>query len=401
MTAEHEGADGAREYAGMDALMAAITGDPLPEEARRDPAFLAEHHAAEADLTLLRDHLTRLADTLTGEAPFGRPALGADRTPPHRKPTATGTPAPTEQADAETTARAGEAVDETAALAGEAGCGATAPAGEAGDAATTLAGEADGEMTGSAGEAGDGVTAPGGEVGAGATASAGGGGTTSSSGKADVPAVPVLPGRRSRDGARPGGPVRPARAPRPGRSRGARRVLRVAIGSLAGVAALGMVAGLGLLVVRTGGSGADAKSSAADGAKSAGRAPAEVSGDAGRPGAPARVLACYKLVVEGTVAAVEPRSGSPWTRIELTVRRAYEPAHPPARVAFDLDTGARPAPRAGQHVLVGVGRGRTNASLWAVGDTRVAVNRAWITEALPEARHTACPSGPKAPTGKP
>jgi hypothetical protein len=42
-------------------------------------------------------------------------------------------------------------------------------------------------------------------------------------------------------------------------------------------------------------------------------------------------------------------------------------------------------------VLVGIGRGQENAGLWAVGDTRVAVNRAWITEALPEARTTPCP----------
>ncbi|UJA08267.1 hypothetical protein [Streptomyces collinus] len=371
MTAEHEGADGAdgaeaaREYAGMDALMAAITGAPLPEEARRDPAFLAEHRAAEADMALLRSQLTRLADALTGEPPADRPAPRADRTPPHRKPTAP----------------AGEADDDTTAPAGQAGDGATAPAGEAYD-------EVDVRAMAPARDA---------DVGIAAAAGGGRGASSSSSGEADVtaPAAPVRSGRRSWGGARPGGSARP------GRPRGPRRVLRIALGSVAGVAALGMVAGLGLLVARTGGSAGDAKSSAADGAKSAGQAPAKVSGDAGRPAAPARVLACYKLVVEGTVAAVEPRAGSPWTRIELTVRQAYEPARTAARVAFDLDAGARPAPRAGQHVLVGVGRGQTSASLWAVGDARVAVNRAWITEALPEARHTGCPSGREAPTGKP
>ncbi|MGW3462650.1 hypothetical protein ACWDE9_24940 [Streptomyces olivaceoviridis] len=56
------------EYDGRDALMAAITGDPLPEEARRNPAFLAELRAAEADVAVLRDHLARLAEALTGEA---------------------------------------------------------------------------------------------------------------------------------------------------------------------------------------------------------------------------------------------------------------------------------------------------------------------------------------------
>jgi hypothetical protein len=43
-------------------------------------------------------------------------------------------------------------------------------------------------------------------------------------------------------------------------------------------------------------------------------------------------------------------------------------------------------------VLVRVGQGQRTASLWAVGDARVAAERAWITEALPESRHTTCPS---------
>ncbi|MER7920407.1 MULTISPECIES: hypothetical protein [unclassified Streptomyces] len=49
---------------GPDALMAAITGEPLSLEARRDPAFLAEHRAARADLAALRTGLERLAEEL-------------------------------------------------------------------------------------------------------------------------------------------------------------------------------------------------------------------------------------------------------------------------------------------------------------------------------------------------
>ncbi|MFG2886933.1 hypothetical protein ACGFYV_32370, partial [Streptomyces sp. NPDC048297] len=64
--------------------------------------------------------------------------------------------------------------------------------------------------------------------------------------------------------------------------------------------------------------------------------------------------------------------------------------HGPERVVFVLDGGAWPAPRTGQHVLVGVGRGHENASLWAVGDARVAAGRAWIAEALPGARTARC-----------
>jgi hypothetical protein len=54
---------------GLDALMAAITGEPLPDEARADDAFLARHRAATADVTLLREQLAVIADALTGPVP--------------------------------------------------------------------------------------------------------------------------------------------------------------------------------------------------------------------------------------------------------------------------------------------------------------------------------------------
>ncbi|MFE4968010.1 hypothetical protein [Streptomyces sp. NPDC056660] len=282
MTAEHEGAAGAREYAGMDALMAAVTGEPLPDEAHRDAVFLAEHRSAEADVAVLKEQLAWLARALTGEEPV--------------------------PAEAE-------------------------PARTAESARTTQ------------------------------------------------------PGKRPGNATRPAGPAHPARPPRPGR----RRALRIALGSLAGAAAFSMVAGLGWVVVHSGvddsasGSSADAKSQSSSSA--------EGSGGGGRPSDPALALACYELVAEGTVAAVDPRTQSPRTRIVLTVTRSYKPAHGPAEVTVLLDDGADPAPREGQHVLVGVGRGQRAASLWAVGDSRVAAERAWITEALPGSRKTACPSG--------
>jgi hypothetical protein len=274
----------------MDALMAAITGEPLPEEARRDPAFLAGHRAAEADLAVLRDQLGRIAQALTGE-----PVEGAPRT--------------------------GEPVTHAGA--------ASAPSGAA---------------------------------------------------------RPVRAGRR------------PPRPPRPGRPSGSRRAVRVALGALAGAGAFALVVGFGWMVTHSGGSD-DSGSAAA--AKSAGDARAGVSGDDGRPSDPVRALACSRLVVEGTVAKVEPQERSPWSRITLKVIRSYKPAHGPARVSFLLDAGARPAPRTGQHVLVQVDAGRPDASVWAVGETRVAVNRAWITQALPASRHTACPTAEEAPTGTP
>jgi hypothetical protein len=64
MTAEHDG---------LDALMAAITDEPLPESAAADPAFLADHRVAQADVALLREQLRIIGETLTEAAPAAKP----------------------------------------------------------------------------------------------------------------------------------------------------------------------------------------------------------------------------------------------------------------------------------------------------------------------------------------
>ncbi|MEU5885800.1 hypothetical protein ABZ835_03035 [Streptomyces sp. NPDC047461] len=60
MTAEHDG---------IDALMAAITDEPLSGEARGDAAFMAEHRSASADLALLREQLGVIGHALAEPAP--------------------------------------------------------------------------------------------------------------------------------------------------------------------------------------------------------------------------------------------------------------------------------------------------------------------------------------------
>ncbi|MFJ4323664.1 hypothetical protein ACIP3A_11225 [Streptomyces tricolor] len=301
MTAGHESARGGDsagqhaqrghgEYDGTDALMAAITGDPLPEEARRDPAVRAAHRAAEADVAVLRDQLARLAEVLTGE------------------PGAEGS-----------------------------GAGSTGAVGAPQDAGPAAA-----------------------------------------------------PARRPRGRTRPAAPERPSRPPRPGRPGRPRRALRIALGSLAGAAAFCLALGFGRLVAQ-GGAGADDRGGASS-AKGADAGNLE-AGAAAPPADPERALACSRLVVEGTVVKVELVEDSPGSRVTLRVTRSYEPAHGPAEVAFLLDADLRPAPRPGQHVLVRVGRGERYASRWAVGDARVAAERAWITDALPGSRALPCPSG--------
>ncbi|MFB0617492.1 hypothetical protein [Streptomyces sp. AGS-58] len=407
MTAEHEGADGARgaegaegagEYGGMDALMAAITGDPLPEEAHRDPAFHTGHRAAQADVALLRDRLHWLAEALTGERASGGAGAGpaaageeGERSAGAGEPWAGGT-------DAGNTQAGDAGGGEGGARSADAGAGDPAT-GDAGDARTRHAGAGDpaawdagaGEpMAGDAGvpSAGAGGPAAGEPVTEGAAArDAGAEGAVA--GDAEVREAGIRGARGTGDagGAVAGGGVaRRARGRTGPPGRPGRRAPRIALGSLAGAAAFSLVLGLGWLVTRSGGPD-DGGGSAKSAADSAGKA----AGNDGRPADAERELACSRLVVEGTVAEVRRLPDSPASRITLTVLRSYQPAHGPAEVGFLLDGGARPAPRTGQHVLVRVGRGEERASLWAVGDTQVATARTWITGALPGARHTPCP----------
>ncbi|MEV0220246.1 hypothetical protein [Streptomyces sp. NPDC050704] len=52
------------EYEGLDALLAAITDEPLPEGARDDAEFMAEHRSAVSDVALLREQLVAIGNTL-------------------------------------------------------------------------------------------------------------------------------------------------------------------------------------------------------------------------------------------------------------------------------------------------------------------------------------------------
>ncbi|XHM67388.1 hypothetical protein ACE6JH_12210 [Streptomyces nigra] len=62
------------EHDGADALMTAITGEPLPPGAHEDAAFLAEHRAAEADLAVLREQLGLIGHALAEPPPATTPA---------------------------------------------------------------------------------------------------------------------------------------------------------------------------------------------------------------------------------------------------------------------------------------------------------------------------------------
>jgi hypothetical protein len=71
------------EYEGnpvADALMAAITDEPLTDQARSDAEFMARHRAAAADVALLREQLSVIGDALADAGKVSEPAR------PARKP---------------------------------------------------------------------------------------------------------------------------------------------------------------------------------------------------------------------------------------------------------------------------------------------------------------------------
>ncbi|GGV44765.1 hypothetical protein [Streptomyces spectabilis] len=74
--AARDGAPGAR-HDGADALMLAVTDGPVPDAARADEEFMAEHAAAVADVAALRKQLRAMGDTLArgpeAEPPTARP----------------------------------------------------------------------------------------------------------------------------------------------------------------------------------------------------------------------------------------------------------------------------------------------------------------------------------------
>lgn len=183
----------------------------------------------------------------------------------------------------------------------------------------------------------------------------------------------------------------PVTRPRPARRRPALRVL--AYGTLATAVVATMITGLAWLGAHNGVSGGAASNSADQGAKTGSGSTQDKAPEAsGALSDPELYVACSRLIVEGTVTGVRPGS-DPRKRITLAVTRSYRPAHGPADVTVVLAAGAQPAPRQGQHVLVGVPKGSDTATLWAVGDDAVATDSAAIVEALAGPGTTTCPTG--------
>ncbi|MEU6825642.1 hypothetical protein ABZ921_33940 [Streptomyces atriruber] len=236
----------------VDALMTAITDDPVPDEALHDPGFAAEHAAARADVAALRGHLAVLGETLAAPGP-------ARETP-----------------------------------------------------------------------------------------------------------VPV-------------------RAPRPARGR-----MAVAFGVAATTAAAALVGGLAWLMVDAGQGAGDA-----GGADKASGARSRPEGGANADLSAEGFVACSRLIVEGTVTAVDPVPGGLQDRVTVDVTRYLKPKSGSPTVRFPMDRAVDPRLKKGDRVLITVDKGSAEPANWAVGKDRDRL-RKMITKALPASEQIRCDDGPGA-----
>ncbi|MFE0177771.1 hypothetical protein ACFWZ2_36220 [Streptomyces sp. NPDC059002] len=178
----------------------------------------------------------------------------------------------------------------------------------------------------------------------------------------------------------------PLRAPRPagGRRRG------VVLGALAATVAALVVGGLGWLAVDAGqGMGGDADS--AKGAAS------DKQGDAGGGAAdltPEGFVACSRLIVEGTVTAVDPVPGDVQDRITLDVTRYLKPGSGARTVRFPMDRDVDPRLKKGDDVLISIPKDAAEPDNWATGKKDRDRLRAMILKAIPRSEKIRCDGGP-------
>ncbi|WP_234336179.1 hypothetical protein [Streptomyces sp. NRRL S-920] len=237
----------------FDALMAAITDDPVPREALRDPAFAAEHAAAVADVALLRERLGIVGEALAASAGSAAPVV-----------------------------------------------------------------------------------------------------------------VPLRP-------------------------RAARRRVTVALGAVAAAVAAALVGGLAWLAVEAGPGAAeyDAGAGSAKGAAPDGRS--ERDGDGGAAGSLTAegLVACSRLIVEGTVTAVEAVPGAARDRITLDVTRYYKPGSGARTLTFPMDEDVDPRLEKGDRVMITIPRGESHPDNWSTGKDRDSLRRT-VLKALPGAAKIRC-----------
>ncbi|WP_216590681.1 hypothetical protein [Streptomyces brasiliscabiei] len=193
----------------------------------------------------------------------------------------------------------------------------------------------------------------------------------------DAAGAETDPGRVSGPAAAPTASVTPL-SPRPSR---ARRALKITFGTLAAAAAASVVLGIGWVVVQSGGVASDAGTTS----KAEGQAQSDAGGDSDLRTEEGYV-ACARLIVEGTVAEVEPVPGAAQDRITVEVDRWIKPGRGEDRIDFPMAHDADPRLRKGDHVLIGIPRDSAQPDVWTNQEAEIARDRARMEAALPDSK---------------
>ncbi|GGU41708.1 hypothetical protein GCM10010274_31950 [Streptomyces lavendofoliae] len=159
-----------------------------------------------------------------------------------------------------------------------------------------------------------------------------------------------------------GGPAVPGAAIRPAARRWRPRTWVLA----ASVAVLVSAAGVGVLRVAAGGEDEGAAKLSSEG-----------------------VVACARVIAEGTVARAEPDGER--TRVVLAVDRYLKPARGPEETEFSVPREEAAFFGAGERILVSISRFPDEPVLHFTG-AEVATTREWMQAALPASRGMACDS---------
>jgi hypothetical protein len=173
----------------------------------------------------------------------------------------------------------------------------------------------------------------------------------------------------------------PRPRPKPVAAARRRRPLRLALGSLAAACGVAVAGGMAWLVLQGGGASVDSAGSDKAAARDSG---------GGAKLSEAGIVACARLIVEGTVVEVDAGPGTGQDRITLRVTHAYKPkGATETTVTFPMDHDVSPRLAVGDRPLIMIPRGGTEPDHWALGADRTRL-RTQVIKALPRAENTPC-----------
>ncbi|MEV0252991.1 hypothetical protein AB0H82_01760 [Streptomyces sp. NPDC050732] len=177
----------------------------------------------------------------------------------------------------------------------------------------------------------------------------------------------------------------------PLRPRAARRRGTVALGAVAATVAAAMVGGLAWLAVDAGPGAADNDAAAGSAQEAAPDGKSRQGGGDDGEGklSPEGFVACSRVIVEGTVTAVDAVPGAARHRVSLDVTRYYKPQSGDGTITFPMADDVDPRLKKGDRVMVTIPVGEAHPDNWAMGKDRDSLRR-MVLKALPGAAKVRC-----------